>query len=144
MPAEGSAIHCSCASCKAARALRGRAPDRLWHAEHQAILAVEGGQASCSLVGTHSAGSEHGSVREYLALRVSLCCTDPLFALAIPRQINLFLRVVRRREDGYHDLASLFHVRLAPSCKQLSTMCLRSTACFVAANWCTLPSAPVS
>ena len=25
-------------------------------------------------------------------------------------QINLFLRVVRRREDGYHDLASLFHV----------------------------------
>jgi len=27
-------------------------------------------------------------------------------------QINLFLRVMRRREDGYHDLASLFHVRL--------------------------------
>ena len=26
------------------------------------------------------------------------------------QQINLFLRVVRRREDGYHDLASLFHV----------------------------------
>ena len=25
-------------------------------------------------------------------------------------QINLFLRVVRRREDGFHDLASLFHV----------------------------------
>lgn len=28
-------------------------------------------------------------------------------------QVNLFLRVVRRREDGYHDLASLFHVRPA-------------------------------
>ncbi|GFR48403.1 hypothetical protein Agub_g10297 [Astrephomene gubernaculifera] len=27
-----------------------------------------------------------------------------------PSKINLFLRVVRRREDGYHDLASLFHV----------------------------------
>lgn len=27
-----------------------------------------------------------------------------------PDQINLFLRVVRRREDGYHDLASLFCV----------------------------------
>ena len=27
-----------------------------------------------------------------------------------PAKINLFLRVVRRREDGYHDLASLFHV----------------------------------
>ena len=25
-------------------------------------------------------------------------------------EINLFLRVMRRREDGYHDLASLFHV----------------------------------
>lgn len=27
-----------------------------------------------------------------------------------PSKINLFLRVVKRREDGYHDLASLFHV----------------------------------
>jgi hypothetical protein len=25
-------------------------------------------------------------------------------------RINVFLRVVRRREDGFHDLASLFHV----------------------------------
>ena len=25
-------------------------------------------------------------------------------------QVNLFLRVMRRREDGFHDLASLFHV----------------------------------
>ena len=25
-------------------------------------------------------------------------------------QINMFLRVMRRRKDGYHDLASLFHV----------------------------------
>lgn len=25
-------------------------------------------------------------------------------------QINIFLRVMRRREDGFHDLASLFHV----------------------------------
>ncbi|KAI7843240.1 hypothetical protein COHA_003074 [Chlorella ohadii] len=27
-----------------------------------------------------------------------------------PSKINVFLRIVRRREDGYHDLASLFHV----------------------------------
>ena len=27
-----------------------------------------------------------------------------------PSKINLFLRIVRRRGDGYHDLASLFHV----------------------------------
>ena len=25
-------------------------------------------------------------------------------------QVNLFLRIIRRRPDGYHDLASLFHV----------------------------------
>ena len=27
-----------------------------------------------------------------------------------PSKINLFLRIIRRREDGYHDLASLFQV----------------------------------
>lgn len=27
-----------------------------------------------------------------------------------PSKVNLFLRIVRRRPDGYHDLASLFHV----------------------------------
>lgn len=27
-----------------------------------------------------------------------------------PAKINIFLRIVRRREDGFHDLASLFHV----------------------------------
>lgn len=26
-------------------------------------------------------------------------------------QVNVFLRITRKREDGYHDLASLFHVR---------------------------------
>ena len=26
-----------------------------------------------------------------------------------PSKVNLFLRVVRRREDGFHDLASMFH-----------------------------------
>ena len=31
-------------------------------------------------------------------------------------QINLFLRVMRRREDGYHDLASLFHVSELCAC----------------------------
>ena len=27
-----------------------------------------------------------------------------------PSKVNLFLRIIRRREDGFHDLASLFHV----------------------------------
>lgn len=31
-------------------------------------------------------------------------------SLHSPSKINLFLRIVRRRDDGYHDLASLFHV----------------------------------
>ena len=34
----------------------------------------------------------------------------PTYDLFSPSKVNLFLRVVRRREDGYHDLASLFHV----------------------------------
>ncbi|KAF8060510.1 hypothetical protein HT031_004686 [Scenedesmus sp. PABB004] len=35
---------------------------------------------------------------------------DGSLALFSPSKLNLFLRVVRRRDDGYHDLASLFHV----------------------------------
>lgn len=27
-----------------------------------------------------------------------------------PSKVNLFLRIIRRRDDGFHDLASLFHV----------------------------------
>ena len=33
--------------------------------------------------------------------------------LSTAKQVNLFLRVMRKREDGYHDLASLFHVGCA-------------------------------
>jgi hypothetical protein len=36
------------------------------------------------------------------------------FSHAPSPQVNLFLRVVRRREDGFHDLASLFHVSASP------------------------------
>lgn len=41
--------------------------------------------------------------------RCAAAAADSL-QLFSPSKINLFLRVVRRREDGYHDLASLFHV----------------------------------
>ena len=35
---------------------------------------------------------------------------DDAMEVFSPSKINLFLRIVRRREDGFHDLASLFHV----------------------------------
>lgn len=34
-----------------------------------------------------------------------------LTLIAYVEQINVFLRITNKREDGYHDLASLFHVR---------------------------------
>ena len=44
------------------------------------------------------------AVALFASILISACETSPCL------QINLFLRVMRRREDGYHDLASLFHV----------------------------------
>eukprot|EP00775_Hariotina_reticulata_P008056 gene8056-8251_t len=41
---------------------------------------------------------------------LTVFATSEKLALFSPSKVNLFLRVVRRREDGYHDLASLFHV----------------------------------
>lgn len=41
----------------------------------------------------------------------SLCSvqkSDNTLTLFSPCKINLFLRIIRKREDGYHDLASLF------------------------------------
>lgn len=32
------------------------------------------------------------------------------FEVFSPSKVNLFLRILRRRPDGFHDLASLFHV----------------------------------
>ena len=34
----------------------------------------------------------------------------PSTAFFSPSKINLFLRITARRADGFHDLASLFHV----------------------------------
>lgn len=39
-----------------------------------------------------------------------VCAVGDSLRLFSPCKINVFLRVVRRRDDGYHDLASLFHV----------------------------------
>ena len=35
--------------------------------------------------------------------------SDGSLELFSPAKVNLFLRIIRRRPDGYHDLASLFH-----------------------------------
>mmetsp|Transcript_11973 Transcript_11973/g.21477 ORF Transcript_11973/g.21477 Transcript_11973/m.21477 type:complete len:362 (-) Transcript_11973:129-1214(-) len=39
-----------------------------------------------------------------------ICRAKNKISLFSPSKINLFLRVTKRRTDGYHDLASLFHV----------------------------------
>ena len=44
------------------------------------------------------------------ALSADACVAAAEAPSPVSPQVNLFLRVVRRREDGYHDLASLFHV----------------------------------
>eukprot|EP00238_Polyblepharides_amylifera_P006167 CAMPEP_0196575198 /NCGR_PEP_ID=MMETSP1081-20130531/4724_1 /TAXON_ID=36882 /ORGANISM="Pyramimonas amylifera, Strain CCMP720" /LENGTH=119 /DNA_ID=CAMNT_0041893419 /DNA_START=377 /DNA_END=732 /DNA_ORIENTATION=- len=36
--------------------------------------------------------------------------TPHTLELFSPSKINVFLRIIKRREDGFHDLASLFHV----------------------------------
>eukprot|EP00929_Paragymnodinium_shiwhaense_P008391 TRINITY_DN112345_c0_g1_i1.p1 TRINITY_DN112345_c0_g1~~TRINITY_DN112345_c0_g1_i1.p1 ORF type:complete len:455 (-),score=124.25 TRINITY_DN112345_c0_g1_i1:215-1384(-) len=53
------------------------------------------------------------SVRRSARSRRTACAADagdrPALRLFSPAKINLFLRIVRKRPDGYHDLASLFH-----------------------------------
>jgi len=43
-------------------------------------------------------------------LRTAAVAGNQSFRVFSPSKINLFLRIMRRREDGFHDLASLFHV----------------------------------
>lgn len=54
-------------------------------------------------VGTNEAFK--GSVQTQSSLSASAKATLELFS---PCKINLFLRIIRKREDGFHDLASLF------------------------------------
>ena len=71
---------------------------------------------SPSKVGAESIVTRFRRARVLLALLRSRERDDRAPNHAIPRQINVFLRVIRRREDGYHDLASLFHVRVRARC----------------------------
>mmetsp|Transcript_4970 Transcript_4970/g.9053 ORF Transcript_4970/g.9053 Transcript_4970/m.9053 type:complete len:359 (-) Transcript_4970:199-1275(-) len=50
------------------------------------------------------------SKRHISATRVHASASTDTLQLFSPSKINVFLRIIRRREDGFHDLASLFHV----------------------------------
>jgi len=56
---------------------------------------------------------QFNSVKKAYPSRIAACAmatSGKSLKLFSPAKINIFLRVVRRREDGFHDLASLFHV----------------------------------
>lgn len=64
-------------------------------------------RAGRSSVPFQHAGRSARSVRPHTSTVMAVASDLSLFS---PSKVNLFLRVVRRREDGFHDLASLFHV----------------------------------
>ena len=56
-----------------------------------------------------------------------------------PAKINVFLRVVRRREDGFHDLASLFHVIDLGDDMDIELLPAGSTKDELSCNWSDVP-----
>lgn len=71
------------------------------------------GVLSCALVlhGTRGAFRVPGAPQKRVCSSVAKAAgtVGATMKLFSPAKINLFLRIVRRRPDGYHDLASLFH-----------------------------------
>ena len=70
------------------------------------------GALSCCLVPAHSfapTSVHHGKTRQStVTLDASSESAAESLSLFSPCKINLFLRIIRKREDGFHDLASLF------------------------------------
>jgi 4-diphosphocytidyl-2-C-methyl-D-erythritol kinase len=56
-----------------------------------------------------------------------------------PAKINVFLRVVRRREDGFHDLASLFHVIDLGDDMDIELLPPSATEDELSCNWADVP-----
>ena len=56
-----------------------------------------------------------------------------------PAKINVFLRVVRRREDGFHDLASLFHVIDLGDDMEIELLPPAATQDELSCNWADVP-----
>jgi 4-diphosphocytidyl-2-C-methyl-D-erythritol kinase len=69
--------------------------------------------AACTISGrSFTIARRPAALRVRSQRRAATCAAAAGAALHLfsPAKINIFLRVVRRREDGFHDLASLFHV----------------------------------
>lgn len=56
-----------------------------------------------------------------------------------PAKINVFLRIVRRRDDGFHDLASLFHVIDLGDDMDVSVLPQGATKDELSCNWSDVP-----
>lgn len=56
-----------------------------------------------------------------------------------PAKINVFLRIMRRREDGFHDLASLFHVINLGDYMDVSLLPEGATEDQLTCNWDDVP-----
>eukprot|EP00798_Chlamydomonas_sp_ICE-L_P015923 gene15923-22056_t len=71
---------------------------------------------------------------------VQAAAGNPDLKLFSPSKINLFLRIIRRREDGFHDLASLFHVIDLGDDMEFSLLAEGSTKDELACSDPTIPS----
>jgi 4-diphosphocytidyl-2-C-methyl-D-erythritol kinase len=55
-----------------------------------------------------AASSLDGGPRQLLRSSVVFGDQPPTLSLVAPAKVNLFLRILRKREDAFHELASLF------------------------------------
>ena len=58
----------------------------------------------------HTKTLNHARIAHFVPFASASSSNSSSLNLFSPAKINIFLRIVRRREDGFHDLASLFHV----------------------------------
>ena len=74
----------------------------------------------------------------FAANAVSETCQNALQVFS-PAKINVFLRIVRRRDDGFHDLASLFHVIDLGDDMDVSVLPEGATKDELSCNWSDVP-----
>lgn len=81
----------------------------------------------------------YSSVSSRLNSSVDSESCQPHLSLFSPSKINLFLRIIRRREDGFHDLSSLFQTIGFGDTLEL---CLKKNGSTSDAFDCTMPGIP--